>query len=70
MVREETEPAQRSEAPWQQPEEPGDSGTCLRICGMTWRTTKIQKKDEYGEAALRDDNPLFFQSPMHYWVHA
>ena len=27
---------------------------------MTWRTPKIQKKDEYGEAALWDDTPLFF----------
>ena len=45
-TREETEQIERSDARGQKPEKPGDSGTCLRICGVTWRTLRIQKKDE------------------------
>ena len=49
IVKEETEPAVRSDAPCAETAEAGskgDSGTCSRICGVTWRTTRIQKKDE------------------------
>ena len=47
-VREETEPIERSDAPGKKPERPEDagedSGTCSRICGVTSRTPRIQKK--------------------------
>ena len=48
-VREETEPIERSDAPGKKPERPEtpeDSGTCSRICGVTSRTPRIQKKNE------------------------
>ena len=53
IVREKTERTKRSDARRQKPEKPGDSGTCSRICGATWRTTRIQKRDEYGEVESR-----------------
>ena len=31
----------------------GDSGTCLRICGVTWRTLRIQKKMNRSEVVPR-----------------
>ena len=43
IVREKTERIKRSDARRQKPDKPGDSGTCSRICGATWRTTRIQK---------------------------
>ena len=43
-VREETEQIEGGDAPWQKSEKPGDSGTCSRICGVIWRTPRIQKR--------------------------
>ena len=51
IVKEETEPIGRIDAPWQKPERPEtpeDSGTCSRICGVTSRTPRIQKRDKCG----------------------
>ena len=50
-VREATEPIKRSDAPGRNRRSQriqGDSETCSRICGVTWRTTRIQKKDKRG----------------------
>ena len=45
-VREETEQIERGGAPWQKSEKPGGfrDGTCSRICGVIWRTPRIQKR--------------------------
>ena len=65
IVREGTERTKRSDARRQKPEKPGDSGTCSRICGGTWRTTRIQKRDEYGEVESRI--VPFVQPSAHAW---
>ena len=44
IVRENTEQTKRSDAWRKKPGKPGDSGTCSRICGVIWRTPRIQKR--------------------------
>ena len=68
IVKEETEPIGRIDTPWQNRRgrrRREDSGTCSRICGVTSRTPRIQKRGEYGEVESRIVplcNPLAVQS--------
>ena len=68
IVKEKTGQTKRSDAWRKKPEKPGDSGTCSRICGVIWRTPRIQKKDEPGEAEGSSRIVALCNSPLMQYV--